>query len=38
MRIERLDVEAFGKLTTFDAEDRPLPSLVVVLGPNEAGK
>jgi uncharacterized protein YhaN len=38
VRIERLDVEAFGRLTSLQGEDGPLPSLVVVLGPNEAGK
>ncbi len=38
MRIERLDIDAFGKLAAFDGKDGPLPSLVVVLGPNEAGK
>ncbi len=38
MRIEHLEVEAFGRLTTFDEHEGPLPSMVVVLGPNEAGK
>lgn len=38
MKIERLDIDAFGKLSAFDGKDGPLPSLVVVLGPNEAGK
>lgn len=38
MRIERLDIDAFGKLSAFDGKDGALPSLVVVLGPNEAGK
>jgi len=38
VRIERLDIAAFGRLADFDTGDAPLPSLVVVLGPNEAGK
>jgi uncharacterized protein YhaN len=38
VKIERLDIDAFGKLSAFDGKDGPLPSLVVVLGPNEAGK
>jgi len=38
VRIERLEVGAFGRLHDFDSGDPPLPSLVVALGPNEAGK
>lgn len=38
MRIERLDIEGFGRLSRFDSGEDALPSLVVVLGPNEAGK
>ncbi|MDZ7778574.1 MAG: AAA family ATPase [Gemmatimonadota bacterium] len=38
MRIERLDIEGFGRLSGFDSGEEALPSLVVVLGPNEAGK
>ena len=38
MRIERLRVEAFGGLRGVDTGAAPLPGLVVVAGPNEAGK
>jgi uncharacterized protein YhaN len=38
MRIERIRVDAFGRLRDLDTGERPLPGLVVVLGPNEAGK
>jgi len=38
VRIERLTIDAFGKLNDFDTGPEPLGSLVVVLGPNEAGK
>lgn len=38
MNIERLDIAAFGGLEDFDTGEAPLSSLVVVLGPNEAGK
>ncbi len=38
MRIERVRVNAFGRLTDFDTGLDPLGPLVVVLGPNEAGK
>lgn len=38
MRIERVQIRAFGCLRDFDTGADPLPELVVVLGPNEAGK
>ena len=38
MRIERVHVDGFGKLIDFDTGSTPLGPLVVVLGPNEAGK
>lgn len=38
MKIERLQVGAFGGLREFDSGPEPLPNFVVVLGPNEAGK
>jgi uncharacterized protein YhaN len=38
VNIERLDITAFGRLEEFDTGEAPLSSLVVVLGPNEAGK
>lgn len=38
MRIERLRVDAFGRLRGLDSGPTPLPGLVVVVGPNEAGK
>ena len=38
MNIERVHVRAFGRLNDFDTGPEALPGLVVVLGPNEAGK
>jgi uncharacterized protein YhaN len=38
VRIERVQVRAFGRLSNFDSGAAALPGLVVVLGPNEAGK
>ncbi len=38
MRIERIRVGAFGRLKSLDTGSEPLPPLVVVQGPNEAGK
>ncbi len=38
MRIERIKVEAFGRLRRWDSGPDGLPGLVAVLGPNEAGK
>jgi len=38
VRIERVQVRAFGRLNNFDSGAAALPGLVVVLGPNEAGK
>ena len=38
MRIERIRIDAFGPLVGFDTGPTPLEPLVVVLGPNEAGK
>ena len=38
MRIERVHVRAFGRLNNFDSGADVLPGIVVVLGPNEAGK
>lgn len=38
MRIERFRVGAFGRLGDLDSGAAPLPGLVVVTGPNEAGK
>lgn len=38
MRIERVRCGAFGSLRDFDTGSDPLPGLVVVVGPNEAGK
>lgn len=38
MRIERIRVGAFGRLCDLDTGPEPLPGLVAVLGPNEAGK
>lgn len=38
MRIERVRVDAFGRLKDFDTGLDPLGPLVIVLGPNEAGK
>ena len=38
MRIDRIQVGAFGRLRDFDTGPTALDRLVVVLGPNEAGK
>ena len=38
MRIERIRLDAFGRLAAIDTGEDPLPGLVAVLGPNEAGK
>lgn len=38
MKIERIRVDGFGRLADFDTGAEPLGQLVVVLGPNEAGK
>ena len=38
MRFERVRVDAFGRLRELDTGPEPLPGLVVVCGPNEAGK
>ncbi|MDX1647124.1 MAG: AAA family ATPase, partial [Longimicrobiales bacterium] len=38
MRIEHIRVDGFGRLSDFDTGARALGRLVVVLGPNEAGK
>lgn len=38
MKIEHIRVDGFGRLTSFDTGPKRLGSLVVVLGPNEAGK
>ena len=38
MKIEHVRVDAFGRLVGFDTGSEPLGELVVVLGPNEAGK
>ena len=38
MEIQRLRIGAFGCLRNVDTGPEPLPSLVVVDGPNEAGK
>ncbi len=38
MRIERVRCGAFGSLSGFDTGSDALPGLVVVVGPNEAGK
>ncbi len=38
MRIERVRCSAFGSLSDFDTGSEALPGLVVVVGPNEAGK
>lgn len=38
MRIDRIQVGAFGRLRDFDTGPSALERLVVVLGPNEAGK
>ena len=38
MRFERIVVEGFGRLSGLDTGESPLPGLVGVHGPNEAGK
>jgi uncharacterized protein YhaN len=38
MRVERIRIQAFGRLADFDTGADPLGDLVVVLGPNEGGK
>lgn len=38
MRIEHIRIDGFGRLIDFDTGGDPLGSLVVFLGPNEAGK
>jgi uncharacterized protein YhaN len=38
VRIDRIRVEGFGRLQSFDTGPTGLPGLVVVAGPNEAGK
>ena len=38
MRVERIRVDAFGRLHGLDTGPEPLGQLVVVCGPNEAGK
>lgn len=38
MRIDRIHVDAFGPLANFDTGEEALGGLVVVVGPNEAGK
>lgn len=38
MRVERIRLGAFGHLAGLDTGEAALPGLVVVLGPNEAGK
>src|SRR5690606_22907537 len=38
VRIERIRIDAFGRLSGFDSGEAPLSRLVVMLGPNEAGK
>lgn len=38
MRFQRIRIDAFGRLTEVDTGPEPLPGLVVVTGPNEAGK
>lgn len=38
MRIERIRLDAFGRLRDLDTGPEPLGDLIVVLGPNEAGK
>jgi uncharacterized protein YhaN len=38
VRVERVEVEAFGGLRDFDTGPGPLPGFVVLEGPNEAGK
>jgi len=38
VRIDRIQVHGFGRLASLDSGSQPLDGLVVVLGPNEAGK
>jgi len=38
VRIERVQIDAFGTLVDYDSGPEVLPGLVAVLGPNEAGK
>ena len=38
MKIEHLRIDGFGKRAGLETGPEPLESLVVVLGPNEAGK
>lgn len=38
MKIDRIEIPAFGRLSGFDTGETPLGGLIVVLGPNEAGK
>jgi len=38
VRIDRIQIDAFGRLAGFDTGPEPLDGLVAVLGPNEAGK
>ncbi len=38
MRIDRIQVEGFGRLAGLDTGPEPLEGLVIALGPNEAGK
>ena len=38
VKIEQVRIDAFGTLNGFDTGPEPLGQLVVVLGPNEAGK
>ena len=38
MRFESIQVARYGCLADLDTGDSPLPSIVVVLGPNESGK
>ena len=38
MRIDRIQIDGFGRLASFDTGPEALEGLVVVLGPNEAGK
>jgi len=38
VKIERVRIEQFGALRDFDTGSDPLPSLVVIYGPNESGK
>ena len=38
MRIDSVHVERYGRVEALDTGEAPLPSIVVVLGPNESGK